>query len=134
MRLLRPSPGEAVDRQTILHLKCKYGELKHINVKPFTDEINELQTYLDVHFYHKISEENGQRLNVLYADLAALNGKLWKLEDEARIRRVEQPRPVERLADMRDLTTDLNDARAMLVQQVNALFTISEPEKVYIAQ
>lgn len=138
MRLLRPSPGEAADRQSILHLKCQYGELKNMNIKPFTDEISELQTYLDVHYFHKITEETGEKYNGLFGSLARLNRDMWKLEDEVRIRTADTyehkgPDNDARLLVIVRLIPQLNDKRAALVQEVNSLFSIHQQEKIYIA-
>lgn len=133
MRLLRPSPGEAADRQTILHLKAKYGEIKKINTKPFVDEINELQTYLDVHYFSKITDEQGNKFTELYGKLASKNKELWLIEDEVRLRIKQGEDNTTRLSEIAKLVPKLNDERAAFVQEINAIFSITEVEKVYLA-
>ena len=133
MRLLRPNPGECADRQSILHLKAKYGELKHINVKPFTDEIEEIQDYLQKNWFIKIEFDKGAQYDELWKKLSAINNELWKIEDEVRLRARESVLNKERLVEIALTIPVKNDLRAKIVQEINRLFQVAEQEKVYIA-
>lgn len=133
MRLLRPNPGECADRQSILHLKSKYGELKHINVKPFNDEIMEIQDYLQKNWFTLIAFDKGSQFDELWKKLSAVNSELWKIEDEVRLRARETPLNKERLVEIALLVPVKNDLRAKIVQEINRLFQVAEQEKVYIS-
>jgi hypothetical protein len=104
-----------------------------MNVKPFSDEIYELQVYLDVHYYHLLTDEPGAKVNELYQKLARVNRELWKIEDEVRLRVNENPLNKDRLVEIALLIPKLNDQRADLVQQINVVFQqVPQPEKIYI--
>lgn len=134
MRMLRPSPGEAADRQTILHLKCKYGDLKRLNIKPFRNELEELQEYLERNWFIRLSEEDGRHYNELCVKMGDVNNQLWKLEDEKRLRIKQNTADLQREFDMSRSVTKLNDDRADLVNEINKLFMVVEQEKIYLAQ
>lgn len=136
MRLLRPSPGESVDRQTILMLKARYGEIKKVNTKGFTDEVNEIQEYLDKNWYFKLREEQGTHLNTLFQKLSDINNTLWKLEDEIRLRATKpiEGENKERICQIALLVPEWNDKRADAVQEINRLFLVVETEKIYLAK
>ena len=116
MRMIKPSPGECADRQTILKLKIAAadpGEAKvgydevytatpdgnerkvnrtilqnapKVNVQPFLMENEEIQRYLEV-FWFPDFPKVGDRYDELFDTLAEINERLWKLEDEARVLR-----------------------------------------------
>jgi hypothetical protein len=164
MRLFRPNPGECVDRQTILELKAEHVQsldpqrtynkdkiktddkridkivfegASRINIKPFLDEHDEIQVYLEKNWFPEIasSKEKQKQFDVLYAELAEVNGQLWKLEDQVRIY-LQAPMGYEREADIRSLEvyrtiTTLNNKRSELVKQVNTLWGLSVIEKLY---
>lgn len=141
MRMLRPSPGECADRQSILLLKCKYGALKHVDVKPFSDENNEIQSYLQKNFFYQLNEEKGAKFDELLKKLQEVNHSLWKIEDEVRIYvRKDDAREAidgdqqERLSEIALTIPRLNDKRSDLVQEINAIFGLAGREKVYIAK
>jgi hypothetical protein len=133
MRLLRPSPGEAADRQTILLLKAQYGNVSKINIKHFTDEQNEIQDYLAREYFSHIGTTTGELYNQLFIKLKEVNATLWRLEDEIRIQMKLVPQNKERLAELGPLICDHNDQRMRLVQEINKLFGITQQEKVYVA-
>lgn len=134
MRMLTPSPGECADRQTILELKCKYGQLKHINTKPYSDEINLIQNYLEKEWFYKIVPNIGAQYNQLYFKLKDINSQLWRLEDEIRIRSTEPSPDKDRIVEIAMLIPKLNDERAGLVQEINGLFRVRGQEKVYLTK
>lgn len=133
MRLIRPTPGECADRQTILHLKAKYGELKHINVKPFVDEIGEIQDYLEKNWFITIDFDKGAQFDHLFKMLQSINTELWKVEDEVRLRAKEKTLNKDRLVEIALYIPVQNDLRAKTVQEINRLFLVAEQEKVYIS-
>ena len=107
MRLIHPSPGELLDRKTILHLKIEAGRRRPVSVAHFEEELKMIEAA---------------------RELADVNRKLWDAEDEVR----ELPRSAqERLAELAKWIPELNDRRADLVQRVNRLFAVSQTEKLY---
>ena len=133
MRLLRPAPGECADRQTILLLKAKFGTIKKVNTKPFTDELNEIQEYLERNWYFKLTPEQGTKNDELIKQLQAVNGELWKLEDEIRLRMGMDTVDEKRESDLCRSVARFNDRRAKLVQEINTIFQCAVAEKVYVA-
>ena len=158
MRMLQPSPGEAVDRQTILQLKCQHGQKKGVNVKPFVDENNALQEYLEKNWLLLTQKSMQDPYDRLWAALKEVNKRLWDLEDEIRLLKssltklpgVHQSQMsaremaclisgnIQNISCMRIieiglLVPELNDRRAQLVQELNALFGIRTQEKLYVA-
>jgi hypothetical protein len=161
MRLLKPNPGECVDRQTILELKIKYGSQgadenmtmesrdegdkgltrvkmdapSKVNIEPFLAENEQIQKYLEKEFLYTIPAHKGSDYDKYLDDLAKVNEQLWKLEDQARILRDAPDRAQEaaniRAAEVLYTITELNDKRAMLVQRINGLFNINVQEKIH---
>jgi sRNA-binding carbon storage regulator CsrA len=128
-RLIKPDPGECVDRQTIVVLKAKYGQsldeqkvtdkvktdnekqqivatkftgASKINIQPFIDENESLQQYLEEFYFPLLltSPDKQNQFDKLYDELLELNGDIWKLEDQVRIY-LEAPTGVEAAADLR---------------------------------
>jgi hypothetical protein len=119
MRMIKPSPGECADRQTILKLKVASvdpGESKvagdqvhvmdaggsertvnrtllknapKVNVQPFLLENEEIQRYLEQYWFPDFPRV-GDRYDELFDGLADVNERLWKLEDEARVLRAAE--------------------------------------------
>lgn len=113
MRLLKPAPGEIVDRQTILELKMKYAQgyeepkmfegtgieehanqarvtiegISKVDIKPFAEEHEALQVYMEKHYFPNIApfKHHQKAYDEFYAELLEVNGQLWKLEDQARL-------------------------------------------------
>lgn len=139
MRMLQPSPGEVCDRQTILQLKCKHGMEKKINVQPFVDENNQLQDYLEKGWLLLANKSIQHDYDTLLKQLEVVNSRLWSLED--RVREWQQISKAQPLGEkeLRDIVQDyfsitqLNDVRAGLVKQINALFGIYSQEKLHVA-
>lgn len=136
MGLLTPSPGEVVDRQTILELKIEAAKEKQLPANSFVDEYDQLKRYLENNSF--ILAPVKHDYDLLYGKLKEVNTKLWKIEDEIRLI-IRQAGDASKLtADQKALVCSisfeiprLNDQRAALVQQVNALFKISRLEKLY---
>ena len=115
MRLIKPSPGELADRQSILELKIDYGlseihtqetvdrgktrlrslmrkvvsEPTKINIIPFKEELEAIIQYTTDKWVPGITDDENKvdEYDRLYEELSEVNGNLWKLEDQARILR-----------------------------------------------
>lgn len=113
MRMLKPSPGEAADRQGILQLKMEHADtgeqrtaqsgdkvveeegvrwgvnktlmsgVPKIDISPFHWEHEALQQYLEQNWFINFPQ-NAEIWDVLFDKLKEVNTKLWNLEDEAR--------------------------------------------------
>lgn len=134
MGLLAPSPGEVVDRQTILELKIAAAKKKNVAVHAFNEEFDQLQGYLERNSLTSASAEYGS----LYNQLKGVNTQLWNIEDEIRLIIREAGDPSGLSADQKvqvcKISFDiprLNDQRSELVQQINKLFNMHRQEKFY---
>lgn len=118
------SPGELLDKLTILQIKCEQikdaEKLANVQV-----ERRLLQTVVDQHI--PVRDD----IAALAVDLLAVNQELWKIEDDIR--------DCERAGDFSDVFVGLarsvyvtNDRRAALKKQVNqALGSAIVEEKSY---
>lgn len=159
MRLLKPSPGECADRQTILALKIKFGsggtnpytdievnedrtqarqiikDASPINIQPFIDENEMIQQHLENNWLTELNSKKGQRYDTLFEELAEINLQVWKLTDQAHVLKDAPDRYQEqankRAAEVLFLITELNDRRAQLVREINELFEIRTVEKIF---
>lgn len=163
-RLLRPNPGECVDRQTILELKAEHGQSldpqqvtdhikqdteaatvvktvmlnpSKVNIKPFLDEHEAIQRYLEEYYFPNIQAfpDRQTSYDSLYKQLGEVNSGLWNLEDQARILRAAPDKHQEvanqRAAEVLFTITEMNDKRSELVKQINAIWNINSQEKLY---
>ncbi len=133
-RLLNPSVGETLDRLSILDLKIAAAQSKKIDAHHFWVEREELVIKCLEPILKKAEAFDVYEYEKLKRSLATVNQKLWNLEDEARtLPRVSDSSTAQiiRGAQLRELTTDLNDCRADLVAKLNAFFGIHEKEKIY---
>ena len=127
MRLIHPSPGEVLDRKTILHLKIEAGRRRPVSVAHFEEELKMIEAAL-ADWFGKNPGADRRAYDEAAQELADVNRKLWDAEDEVR----ELPRSAkERLAELAKWIPELNDRRADLVQRVNRLFDVSQTEKLY---
>lgn len=160
MRLLKPSPGEAVDRQTILELKIKYGSQgadenmtmesmdkdesglvrfkmdnpSKVNIEPFLEENEQIQKYLEKNWFPDLPPAKGVEYDKQLEELANLNEQIWKLTDRAHVLTEAINRTdeiIQRAAEVMFLITELNDKRAVVVQKINRLFNINMQEKIF---
>ena len=127
MGLVNPTPGELVDRKTILHLKIEAGRRKQVDVTHFQQELEMIEAALADWFAKHVGADRSA-CEEATRGLADINQQLWHAEDEVRaLPRSER----ERLAELAKLIPALNDGRAALVQQVNRLFRVGQVEKLY---
>lgn len=124
MRLVKPSPGEAFDRMTILALK-----MKHSDRQEFKDEHQALIEYMQQNRYNVPTG--------LDTELGKINAKLWELEDRQRIlikildSAPFPPREIDEFCVNARTVIHLNDARADTVKKINAACGIDSVEKLY---
>lgn len=127
MRLIKPSPGELLDRKTILRLKIEAGGRQQLDVAHFKEELELIETALS-DWLQKGAGADRKLLADAEKELAAVNQKLWHAEDEVR----QTPRSErDRLAELAKLIPELNDYRALLVHRVNRVFRVAQAEKIY---
>lgn len=161
MRLLKPSPGECADRQTILWLKIQYGsggqeastriDMKReegkarvvienpspINIQPFLEENEFIQRHLEANWFPDIANdpEKQRKWDSVVEELAELNHQIWKLTDQSHVLKDApdrmQAQANARAAEVLFAITDLNDKRANLVRDLNELFEIRTVEKIF---
>lgn len=127
MGLMNPSPGELLDRQTILHLKIDAGSRRRVSIAHFEEELKMIETALGQWFTRNVGADR-RAFDAAAKELAEVNGKLWAAEDEVR---ALPPEARDRLAELAKLIPELNDLRASLVQRVNQLFRVDQTEKLY---
>ncbi len=136
MRLMRPSPGEAYDRITILQLKVAKAVALEKNdaAAIFIEEQQALTEYMEGSHY-RVPPDLG-------TELAKINERLWKLEDRQRdllkenreFDGLEFNHPViGEFARNAVTVLQLNDARAAAVQMINAACNVYQPEKLHYA-
>ncbi len=127
MRLINPSPGELLDRKTILLLKIEAGGRRQLDVAHFQQELELIEAAL-ADWLRRNPAADRRACDELGSELAEVNRKLWDAEDEVRA----LPRSeTERLAELAKRIPELNDRRSELVQRVNRLFRVSQVEKLY---
>lgn len=173
--IIAPSPGDLVDRQTILQTKiARCGiesdtgnpqtsqiyvddnyqlprgkdvvgrtildkeSMSKIDIQPFMLEHEAIQQRLELDWFPKLSVKQVTEgvYDKLLEELRAVNEQLWNLEDQARTlrsapNRIFSDEVSRRAAQCLFEITRLNDKRADLVKQVNALWGIAVQEKVY---
>lgn len=123
MRLLNPSPGELLDRITILDLKIKAaGKLGRDDthfVAERTSLEEALQTWAQWLRETGVSEETWQEIAQKKNGLAAVNALLWEAEDTVRALPEEE---LTQLAQLAKRISKLNDNRADLVKELSELY------------
>lgn len=127
MRLINPSPGELLDRKTILGLKIEAARQRQVGAAHFQEELELIEKAL-ADWLRQNAGTDRRAYEEATAELAGVNRQLWQAEDEVR----QLPRGArDRLAELAKLIPELNDRRADLVQRVNRLFRVSHVEKIY---
>jgi hypothetical protein len=123
---MTPSPGEVIDRMTILELKIKHSERKE-----FRDEKESLHKYL-------ADKQEWIIPNELHKELATINTRLWVLEDRQRdlLPRVEldaeeESNEFHQFARNAITVVNLNNARAETVRKINVACGIDSVEKLH---
>ncbi len=137
MRLLNPSPGEVLDRITILELKITAAGKKEINPSRFIAEKTQLdellQTWTQWLKEDHVSETVWDTIAMERNSLVAVNTLLWVAEDEIRVL------PEDELAKIGEVGLrihKLNDSRADIVRRLSELYGAEGEvgEKIYGAK
>jgi len=135
MQLLRPSPGECVDRQTILRIKIQEGAKTGLDCRHFGDEDGALQLYLERTWFQAATSDRVEQLQLFSAELKKVNQSLWDLENKIRnLKSLSSEERDERTKDIVSIALaipELNDERARLVAVINSLFGLTAQEKLY---
>jgi hypothetical protein len=135
MLLIRPTPGACVDRQTILRLKMDEATRTGVDARHFADEHHALQLYLEENWFGNGQPNWIEQFHACTSELARVNQALWHLEDE--IRHLKSLTPAERQTRTERVVTialaipELNDERAQMVSNIDALFGVRAQEKLY---
>lgn len=133
MRLLNPSPGEILDRISILDLKIKFGEKQGIDTARFVAEKSlleeQMQNWTNWLREDKPPQETWDAIGQKKNGLAAINALLWETEDL--VRSVDKT-DIQTLATCCIRVYTLNDGRADLVHELSKLYGAKEVhEKIY---
>jgi hypothetical protein len=121
MSLLKPTPGEVIDRISILRLKAdaylKAGKpTERLNL-----ETTELCLYLDTLGRHS-------EVTPIAFELADINESLWKAEDYIRVEAMSEHEVSKTALEI----VRLNDRRMQLVREIDKVYGLqSVEEKIY---
>ena len=103
----------------------------------FLDELDLVRNHLIDNWIPDIADkpDKVESYDRLYDDLSDINAQLWDLEDQSRVLR-SAPNPkdqkvIENKAELLDSISTLNDKRANIVKEINALWNINTSEKLY---
>ena len=135
MSLTKPTPGECVDRQTILNLKASHALEQDKEPYYFVQESEDIQRYLERVWFPHVTKDVQDKFDNLVHLLDNINAQLWDLEDEMR-RHIKVFGDNEGRACITFTAfkiANLNDARTDTVKQINALFKVYERnnDKIY---
>lgn len=127
MSLLNPTPGELIDRLSILDLKLYFGGAKHFN-----EEYKEVIAQLTYQLATQVrSDEERYALVMLGGRLGIVNMLLWQATDEHKDFLPEGPKDLERGADLLIRLRKLNKERVRLREEIDKLLgAYAGPEKV----
>lgn len=133
-RLLNPSPGEVVDRLTILELKVQAAEKRGSDASSFLAEKTSLEEHLEK-WNQMLREdeappaERWDKIKEKTLGLTAVNSLLWDAEDQ--VRATSEMESI-KLAQLCKRIAKLNDERSKLVGELTALYGVEEAsEKMY---
>lgn len=139
MGLFNPTPGEIIDRMTILGLKIQHGSQKGMSTTHWEAEKAQCQEGmtqwdggLGESFYFQDANEfevHQSKINEQVNALQAVNALLWRAEDEVRATGEHQAFKLARLCKQ---IAGWNDARAKAIRELNKLYDAGvEPEKLH---
>jgi hypothetical protein len=132
-RLLNPSPGEVIDRITILELKIQAVEKRGSDASGFQAEKTSLEEHL-ANWDQMLRDdyapnETWDKINEKKTGLTAVNSLLWEAEDQ--VRALPEMEAL-KLAILAKRIARLNDSRSKLVGELTELYGIKgETEKIY---
>ena len=121
MSLLRPSPGEVLDRLSIIGLKITAFQKAGKDKTKLAAEAHELIESLEELLIPVEAE-------ILSTKLSEINRELWKAEDDVR----SPSSTVLQIASTAQNITKLNDLRCSLIRQIDKACGVeSIEEKIY---
>ena len=122
MSLLTPTPGEVIDRLSIVNLKIEACQKSGMDTKRLTTEAHKLRVYLGNNFTANTA------VAILKAKLVRTNRDLWQAEDDVRT----PSATVLQIASAAQNITKLNDLRCSLIRQIDKTCGVeSIEEKIY---
>ena len=127
MSLLKPTIGEMLDRKIILSMKMINGAIKGLDVKPWKEEYEALESAIKLQLIND-DKDTGIPID-LELELKSVNGILWQLEDE--IRRYIKAGNNFPICSAAIAIVTTNDKRMNIIKQINAVFGQQADEKVY---
>ena len=133
MSLLNPSPGEIIDRLSILELKIPAFQKGGVPAEYLEAEKASLQDKMQEWDFEM---RDSMPVNVTWDmiaemknALAAFNALLWKAEDDARMTPEED---IIKLARLCKHIASMNDARSRAIKRLNDIYGIEGgQEKIY---
>ena len=135
MGLLNPTPGEVVDRLTILELKITAAGKRNAPTAELQAEQLQLQQLMREHEQAVIEDCMGDddlwetkqnQIRIVTNGLAAVNALLWECEDNVRELPVTEAL---KLAALAKQIARLNDNRATLKKELSELYGLKETEQ-----
>jgi len=138
MGFLNPTPGEVIDRLTILELKVQAAKKRALPTAELEAEQQQLQQVVR-EFEQNIIEDcmgddelwtqKNDKVRLQWNSLAAVNALLWDCEDKVRALPITEAL---KLAALAKQIAALNDQRATLKKALTELYGASEAElKMY---
>ena len=128
MSLLKPTPGEVMDRMSILTLKQHAYRKANRDISALLSEEMALRAYLK-HFAFP-NEKSVPVIQSLGELLADINHELWKAEDEVRAAKSDSD-----ILKAAKKIASFNDLRSNTIQDINKAFhTENIEEKIYAGE
>lgn len=124
MFTIKCSFGEIVDKQTILYIKKE----KITEPSAYKNVCNEYEILNDVYMKNKTEE-----IEKIYKELLKVNKKLWKLEDDIRIKSNEKDFS-EKYIGLSESIHKTNDERCLLKRKINILCKSDIKEEKFYTQ
>ena len=138
MRLIEPDIGEVLDRMAILQLKLHVGMYKNVPTASWEEELRQLDKYLEKkmqNYQRTATSFSNDQFSSANSRLNIVNAKLWEAEDEIRKYRKSSDLTDAEKAEVCLIAlriADLNDVRAVLVNELNQMFGAAAEDKMYV--
>lgn len=134
MSLLKPTPGEVIDRLSIVELKIEACQRAGLETNRLTQEFFKLRSFIWKHHTAIVPQvlfrdrDESSTIFDLSEQLSNTNSELWKAEDDVRI----PSATMLQIASSAQLITKLNDRRCNLIRQIDKACGVeSIEEKIY---
>lgn len=130
-------PGNKGKASRLVERKIVDKSALSSKVHIFLDELDLVRNHLIKDWIPDITESQDKidLYDKYYDELSEVNSQLWDLEDQSRVLRIS-PNPedmlvMKRKAELLDCISTLNDKRAKLVKDINALWGMQTQEKMH---